>query len=138
MMLSLPLNNPPIYCSVVLVSDPCHITSPSCRIGFGPNGLAIDEKPLPLVTKIFVPITFTLVGYQPVGINPLLLLLPGLLTSNTARQLLSAFAIYKVFSSSLNATPLEVDPLGELGKRAAFNVSITFRSLVLITDTELS
>src|SRR5215468_9672191 len=104
-----------MYCSFELLSPPCQITSPWWRVGFGPKGLAIDENPLPFETKILSPITLTLVGYQPVGINPLLLLAPGSLTSNTARQLLSAFATYKVFSSSLNATPFEVEPLGALG-----------------------
>src|SRR5215472_1266322 len=104
-----------MYCSFLLVSDPCQITWPLLRIGFGPKGFAIDENPFPLETKIFSPTTFTLVGYQPVGINPLLLLKPGLLISKTARQLLSAFAIYKVFSSSLNPTPFDVEPLGALG-----------------------
>src|SRR5947207_15868361 len=114
-ILILPLKRPPIYCSFVLVFPPCQIISPFFLIGLGPKGFAIDENPFPLETKILLPITFTLVGYQPVGINPLLLLKPGLLTSNTARQLLSALAIYKVFSSSLSATPFEVEPPGEAG-----------------------
>lgn len=46
----------------------------------------MDENPLPLATNIFLPITFTFVGYHPTGIKPLLLLAPGSLTSNTARQ----------------------------------------------------
>src|SRR5215204_6216444 len=82
--------------------------------------------------------TFTLVGYQPVGTKPLLLLSPGLLTSKTARQLLSALAMYKVFSSVLNARPLEVEPGGASEKSAALNVSITFNVCVLMTETELS
>ena len=113
-ILIVPLKRPPIYCSFELVSSADKLL-PVLPRGFGPDGFAIDENPFPLVTKIFLPITFTLVGYQPVGINPLLLLRPGLLTSNTARQLLSALAMYKVFSSALNATPFEVDPLGALG-----------------------
>src|SRR5450432_3387882 len=106
--------------------------------GFGPLGLAKEENPFPLVTKIFVPIAFTHVGYHPVGMNPLDLLLPGLLTSNRARQLLSALAIYKVFSSGLNASPLVVEPSGALGYREEVNVSITFFEATLITETELS
>src|SRR5215831_180837 len=114
MILSAPLKSPPMYCSFVLVSAPCQITSPFFLTGLGPKGFANDERPFPLHTNIFWPTTLTLVGYQPVGIKPLLLLFPGLLTSNTARQLLSAFAIYKVFSSSLSATLFEVEPLGAL------------------------
>ena len=60
-------------------------------------------------------ITFTQVGYQPTGINPFDLLLPGLLTSNTARQLLSALAMNNVFSSALKARPLVVEPGGASG-----------------------
>src|SRR4030095_10559102 len=137
-MLIVPLKRPPIYCSLELFSPPCHITSPCRLVGLGPKGLAIEENPFPFETNIFSPMTLTLVGYQPVGINPLLLLKPGLLTSNTATQLLSAFATYKVFSSSLNATPFEVEPLGASGKRAAFKTSITTLWPVLITATELS
>jgi hypothetical protein len=39
-----------------------------------------------------------------------------LLTSNTAKQLLSALAMYNVFSSVLNARPFEVEPGGEFDK----------------------
>src|SRR4030095_8242567 len=137
-MLIVPLKRPPIYCSLELFSPPCHITSPCRLVGLGPKGLAIEENPFPLETNIFSPMTFTLVGYQPVGINPLLLLKPGLLTSKTAKQLLSALAIYKVFSSVLNARPLDVEPGGASGKSAALNVSITFSVCVLMTETELS
>ena len=98
----------------------------------------MEVNPFPLATNILLAITLTTVGYQPTGINPLLLLLPGLLTSNTARQLLSALAIYNVFSSALNATLLVVEPGIELGYSAAFNVSSTFRSLISITETLLS
>src|SRR5579872_3971247 len=63
---------------------------------------------------------------------------PGLLTSNTARQLLSASATYKVRSSLLRATALVVEPGSELGYSAAFNVSTTFRLRISITDTLLS
>ena len=83
--------------------------------GSGPFLLGKDENPLPLLTNIFLPITFTLVGYQPTGINPFDLLKPGLLTSKTARQLLSALAMYNVFSFALSAKPLVVLPLGAFG-----------------------
>jgi len=45
---------------------------------------------------------------------------------NTARQLLSALATYKVFSSSLKDNALVVDPLGAPGYKPASNVSNTF------------
>ena len=106
--------------------------------GLGPYGFAIERKPLPLATKIFFPTTATLVGYQPTGIKPLLLLSPFLRTSKTARQLLSALAMYKVFSSLLKAIPLVVDPLGASANSAAFRVSTTFLSATCITETELS
>src|SRR6266536_2314253 len=114
-ILNVPRKRFPMYCSFLLVSAPCHITSPSFLKGLGPNGFAIDVNPFPFDTKILLPITFTFVGYQPVGINPVLLLWPGLVTSNTARHLLSALAMYKFFSSPFNATPFEVEPLGEFG-----------------------
>jgi hypothetical protein len=47
--------------------------------------------------------------------KPLLMPDPGVLTSNTARQLLSAFAIYRVLSSLARATLFVVDPEGEPG-----------------------
>jgi len=72
----------------------------------------MELNPLPFDTHIFLPCTLTFVGYQPVGINPFERLLPGLETSNTAKQLLSALAMYSVFSSALKATALEVEPGG--------------------------
>src|ERR1700683_4567322 len=98
----------------------------------------MEEKPLPLATNIFFPIILTDVGYQPTGINPFDLLDPGWLTSNTARQLSSALATYKVLSSLLRASALVVEPGSELGYRAAFSVSTTFRSRISITETLLS
>ena len=68
-----------------------------------------------MLTSILFPAILTQVGYQPVGINPLLLPDPGVLTSNTARQLLSALAMKRVFSSLLRATLLGVEPVGESG-----------------------
>ena len=62
----------------------------------------------------------------------------GLLTSNTARQLLSALATYNVLALALSATPLVVLPLGALGKSAAFKVSITLPAAISIILTELS
>src|SRR5690349_18959908 len=80
----------------------------------------------------------TQVGYQPTGIKPFDLLLPGSVTSNTAIQLLSAFAIYKIFSSALKATLFVVEPGTELGYKAALSVSITLRCPIFTTDTLLS
>ena len=45
--------------------------------GSGPFAFGNEENPFPFETKIFLPITFTLVGYQPTGINPFDLLKPG-------------------------------------------------------------
>src|SRR3990170_5703176 len=102
-----PFINPPMYPSLT-----CMDVSPKCRstvcaglVGLGPVGLAKDEKPLPLETNIFLPVTFIFVGYQPTGIKPFERLLPGVDTSNTARQLLSALATYKVFSLADKASP---------------------------------
>src|SRR5580698_8660076 len=107
-------------------------------MGFGPKGLAIDVNPFPFATQIWLPITCTAVGYQPTGIKPFDNPAPGVLTSNTARQLLSALATYKVLSSLLRASALVVGPGSELGYRAAFSVSTTFRSRISITETLLS
>ena len=77
-------------------------------------------------------------GYQPTGIKPLDLLLPTTVTSKTAKQLLSALAMYKVFSSVLSATPLVAEPAGALGYSAQLRVSSTFLFLISITETLLS
>src|ERR1700758_589738 len=87
---------------------------------------------------ILVPKVFTFVGYQPTGIKPLLWLFPVTLTSNTARQLLSALAIYSVFSSADKAKPLVVEPVSLVGYKVVERVSITLSVAVLITETELS
>src|SRR6185312_350587 len=89
-------------------------------------------------TKTRLPITLTAVGYQPTGMNPLDLQDPGRLTSNTARQLLSALAMYRVLLSLLSATPFVVDPARDAGYSAAFKVSITSPFLISITETLLS
>src|SRR4029078_10542471 len=138
MMLNLPLNNPPMYCSCLALVSPCWYHTECGFNGFGPCGLAMELNPFPFDTKIFFPTTFTFVGYHPTGINPFDLLCPGLDTSNTARQLLSALAIKSVLSSSLNARPFVVDPLGAFGSRAAFNVSTNSSFFKLITETLLS
>src|SRR6185437_12146059 len=79
----------------------------------------------------------TQVGYQPVGTNPYDLDEPGFETLKTARQLLSALAMYNVLSSADKATLLVVLPAGASGKRLAESVSITFCFLVSITETLL-
>ena len=73
--------------------------------------------PLSFGTHTFPFHTFTDVQYQPVGINPSPRPSPGSSTSNTARQLLSAFAMYIFFSSSESAR-LGVLPASESGKSA--------------------
>src|SRR5215210_4581331 len=116
----------------------CRATICSSFTGFGPLGLAKDEKPFPLETNIFLPITFILVGYQPTGIKPFDLLLPFTDTSNTARQLLLALATYKLFSLVDKASPLDEEPSGALAYKAAFKTSSTFRFFILMTETLLS
>ena len=106
--------------------------------GCGPRGLGSDEKPLPLATRILGPAVRTQVGYQPVGMKPREELLPGVATSNTARQLLSALAMYSVFSSGDSASPFGVEPASRVGYRAVEMVSSTFQLLASMTDTELS
>src|SRR5262245_48788225 len=85
--------------------------------GCGPKGLAFEVNPFPFATNIFLPsgITRTEVGYQPTGINPSERDLPGVLTSNTATILLSAFATKRVFSLGDNARLFGVEPGGALG-----------------------
>src|SRR5689334_8088168 len=65
-------------------------------------------------------------------------LLPGFETSNTARQLLSALAIYNRFSFASYARLFVVEPLGESGNNAASSVSITLRFFTSMIDTLLS
>ena len=77
--------------------------------------MAWEESPFPLLVSIFSPATLTQVGYQDVGMKPLLSDDPGLDTSNTARQLLSALAMKRVLSSFPSARLFVVEPAGELG-----------------------
>ena len=102
-----PFINPPIYCPP---SSSSFWNFTLRLMGLGPFGFANEENPFPLLTHIFFPTTLTQVGYHPTGMKPLDLLKPGLLTSKTAKELLSALAMNKVFSSALNANPLEVLP----------------------------
>src|ERR1700744_1130968 len=135
-----PLNIPAMYCtSAGLLGMPSwRMTGWLLAMGFGPFGLAKGVSPFPLVTNSLFPAPRTQVGYQPAGMKPLELLFPGLLTSNTARQLLSALAIYRVFSSRLRDTPLVVEPLSLVVYRAALSFSSTFLFLMSITETLLS
>ena len=82
--------------------------------------------------------TFTWVGYQPTGMNPSDFDLPKSSTSKTAKQLLSAFAMYNFSSSSDRAMPLVDEPSNEFGNKAAFKTSISFPFSRSITETELS
>src|ERR1700754_5065752 len=141
MMLSVPISNPPPIYSVrggLNGSPPCSTTVWFLAAGLGPCGLGSDEKPLALATYSLLSITRTTLGNQPVGTNPSDWLEPGLVTSNTARQLLSALAIYKVLSSLLRATELLVVPLSGVGDTAVFRVSSTLALRTSITDTVLS
>ncbi len=52
--------------------------------------------------------------------------------------MLSALAMYKVFSLADKAKPLVVEPVSLVGNKAVAKVSITLLVLVLITETELS
>ena len=70
--------------------------------------------------------------------NPFERLLPGTLTSKTAKQLLSALAMYKVFVRGSIAKPFVVEPEGEFAYNAASKVSITFFVGTSITETVLS
>src|ERR1700748_338996 len=81
---------------------------------------------------------FTFVGYHPTGIKPRLLLLPSDDTSNTARQLLSALAIYNLFSSVDKASPFVVEPASRVGYRVVAIVSVAFSVFVSMMETVLS
>src|ERR1700743_2987035 len=95
-------------------------------------------NPFPLAPKNFFPRGPTYVGYQPTGIKPLLFASPGSLISKTARQLLSALAMYSVFSSGDKASPLVVEPVNWVGYNEVEITSVVFPVAVLIRDTELS
>ena len=91
-----------------------------------------------MVTNKVLPTIFKLVGYQPVGIKPILELNPFFVTSKTAKLLLSALATYNLDSFSLNANPFVVDPFGAFGNRAQFNTSTIAKDFVSTTATLLS
>src|SRR5580692_5219040 len=141
MTLKAPINSPPpMYCtcSGLLGSPPCRSTVSLYPVGLGPWGLGSEENPLALATYSFESMTRTTLGYQPVGTNPSDLLEPGALTSNTARQLLSALATYNVLSSAARATELLVVPLSWVGNTAVFSVSSTVDRFRSTTETVLS
>src|ERR1039457_4297518 len=85
--------------------------------GWGPWGLALEERPLPLATSRCRPsgVTRTDVGYQPTGMNPSERLFPGFATSKTATMLLLAFATKSIFPSGDSARLFGVDPGGAWG-----------------------
>ena len=62
-------------------------------------------------------VTATEVGYQPVGMNPLIALLRFAPMSMTATQLLSALATNSVSPSGDTASPHGVLPAGAFGNR---------------------
>src|SRR5262249_22509696 len=84
------------------------------------SGLSLVWLPLPTPRRMFLPsgVTATAVGYQPVGMKPFTWLWPGVATSMTATQLLSALATYSVLPSGATATASGVLPSGARGKRA--------------------
>src|SRR5437764_4834425 len=110
---------------------------PALLPGCGPSGLAFGMIPFPFAISRCLPsgVTRTDVGYQPAGMKPSDRLLPGVLTSNTARMLLSAFATNNVFSSGESARLFGVEPRGRLGYSAAQIVSKVFPEAVAITVT---
>ena len=114
------------------------MTSPFFLIGEGPNGFAFGVNPLPLATHILLFKKRTLVGYQPVGINPIDLLFPIFAISKTARQLLSALAINNLLFFLSIAKLLVVEPLGAFGYNAASKISTTFFVAISIMETLLS
>src|SRR5215469_15219569 len=109
MMLKVPFSSLAMYC---VVGSSVFLTP-----GWGPSGLALGVIPFPLATNKCLPsgVTRTEVGYQPTGIKPRERLLPGVLTSNTATILLSAFAMKSVRSSGERARLLGVEPGGAWG-----------------------
>src|SRR5215472_9097606 len=98
-----PWNIAPLYCASMGALPDC-----------GPRGFGSPVSPLPSSTNSRRPSrsNSTLVGYQPTGIQPSTLDLPGADTSATVTVLLSAFATSSVFPSGDNARPFGVDPAG--------------------------
>ena len=91
-----------------------------------------------MATQILLFKKRTLVGYQPVGINPTDLLFPIFAISKTAKQLLSALAINKRLFFLSIAKLLVVDPLGAFGYSAASKISTTLFLARSIIETLLS
>ena len=103
-------------------------------MGLGPFGLA-TRKILCHLNKIFLPITFTLVGYQPVGINPLIYFnRVGLHQIQPGNYYLHWR--HKGFFIRSNARPLLVEPAGASGYKAALRTSRTLLFLISITETD--
>src|SRR5215212_10111903 len=130
MIESVPCINPAMYSFTVAGTS---------RPIAGPLRLLLEINPLPFATNNFLPsgVTRTLVGYQPTGMNPSDVLLPGLLTSNTATVLMFAFATKRCFSSGERAREFGVLPGGEFGSNSATSVSTELPVSVFSTDTEL-
>src|SRR5438874_6714738 len=95
----------------------CSVGSFLRRSGFGPCGLARDCSPLPLATYIrwSAGLNRTEVGYQPTGIKPRGLALPGSATLKTARLLASALAMNRSLPSGVRLRLFGVFPAGAVG-----------------------
>ena len=108
-MLTLPLNNPPMYSTTVFGG----VFFPGC----GPAGFAFDALPLPFAISSLLPsgVSRTEVGYQPVGMKPIDRLWPRTLTSQTATVLIFALAMNSVRPSGESARLLGVEPEGDCG-----------------------
>ena len=131
MILSVPLNRPPIY---------SRTDAGSSRMGFGPFALSREASPLPLVTKIFWSPSAkrTLVGYQPTGIKPSDFDLPRSRMSKTAMLLLSALATINTFSSGETAKLFGVLPFFFVAYSEVFMTSLDAPFSVSSKTTELS
>src|SRR4051812_40763683 len=120
-----PRNRPPMYWRM-------RFSAPPVKPGRGPSRLAPEEPPLPLATHSVLPsrLTRTLVGYQPVGRNPSVLLAPIFATLKTATSLVLAFVTNRMDSSGVSASELGVLPGGHRGSMAVLIVSTVLPLLV--------
>src|SRR5437016_12369453 len=82
-------------------------------------------------------VNWTAVGYQPVGMKPLTVLVPGRLTSTTATALLSALATSSVRPSGERPSALGVLPAGAPGCSATETCSCAVRDASSTTQTAL-
>src|SRR5262245_37347371 len=91
--------------------------SPRRASGVGPSLFAKEVDPFPLVTQSVLPsrLTRTLVGYQPVGMNPSGVECAGSLTFTIARSLVLALATKRMDPSGESASEFGVQPDGAFG-----------------------